>query len=95
MDVRITNAYSLYTVNNSVGSAGAKKVDRVGKIDEKRDVFTLSMHAEDFHLVNKFLAGTPDIREEKIFSIKAKIDNGQYNISAEDVAAKLLSNLVE
>ncbi len=38
------------------------------------------------------VAGQPEIREEKLTRIKALFDKGQYNISPEQVAEKLLSS---
>ncbi|NTW07812.1 MAG: flagellar biosynthesis anti-sigma factor FlgM, partial [Syntrophaceae bacterium] len=36
----------------------------------------------------------PDIREEKIQEIKKQIDNGEYNVSGEKIAGKMVGESI-
>ena len=51
-----------------------------------------SKEAQSFSdLLNK-LKGVSDVREDKVNQIQEKISSGQYFVSAQDLAASLLSN---
>ncbi len=56
-----------------------------------KDAVALSDTAKDFQLVLKALTQVPDVRQEKINALKSRIENGEYNVSLEDIAAKLLA----
>lgn len=59
---------------------------------QKSDAFMPSKEAQSFSdLLNK-LKGVSDVREDKVNQIQEKISSGQYFVSAQDLAASLLSN---
>lgn len=68
-----------------------KKVDekKVGKTSF-RDELLLSATGLDAQIAKQAVANAPDIREEKVASIKEQIDNGTYEVDTEDFAGKLL-----
>lgn len=45
---------------------------------------------KDFIKALEVARGVSDIREDKVADIKERIKNGTYNVSAEDVARKIL-----
>jgi len=47
---------------------------------------------ETLKFAAEVVAGQPEIREEKVARIKALFDKGQYNISPEKVAEKMLAS---
>lgn len=47
---------------------------------------------ETLKFAAEVVAGQPEIREEKLARIKALFDRGQYNVSPEKVAEKLVSS---
>lgn len=55
-----------------------------------RDHVTISQAGYDYQIVKKAVAEAPDIREDKVASLKARIDSGSYKVSAGDFASKLL-----
>lgn len=55
-----------------------------------RDQLMLSSLGIDAQLAKQKVANTPDIREEIVGPIKEQIDNGTYDVSAEEFAGKLL-----
>ena len=60
---------------------------------QKKDEVALSKTAKDFQAVYKLLNATPDIRQDKVDDIKEKINAGNYNVKAEEVAEKILARL--
>ena len=50
----------------------------------------ISPIGKDLALVRKILKEIPDVREEKVNEIKEQIKNGTYNVTAEDLANKML-----
>ena len=59
---------------------------------QKSDAFTPSREAQSFsELLNK-LKGVSEVREDKVSRIQEQISSGQYFVSAQDIAASLLTN---
>ncbi len=59
---------------------------------QKSDAFTPSKEAQSFSdLLNK-LKNEPEVREDKVNRLQAEISSGQYFISADKIAASLLTN---
>lgn len=56
------------------------------------DSINLSDDAKDFQTTLKSLSNTDDIREDKVNSILQKIQSGNYNISAEDIANRIMQD---
>lgn len=55
------------------------------------DKVQISSFGQDLATARAALGNTPDIREEVTAPIKAQIQNGTYNVSAESFAEKLLA----
>lgn len=55
-----------------------------------RDNVTISQAGYDYQIVKKAVADTPDVREDKVAQLKAKIESGSYKVDAGDFASKLL-----
>lgn len=51
----------------------------------------LSSRAKDFQKVREVLKKTPEVREEKVSELKAKIANGTYQVKSKDVAEKMVN----
>jgi anti-sigma28 factor (negative regulator of flagellin synthesis) len=49
-----------------------------------------SPRLQEFQKASQMLTHTPIIRETKIVALKRDVENGQYRIKAEQVAAKLM-----
>ena len=56
-----------------------------------KDEISLSAAGKDMQVAKNALNTVPDVREGKIADIKSRIDNGTYDVSVEDFAAKLMS----
>ena len=73
---------------------GGKKISKAE--DKKivktsfKDQLLLSATAQDASVAKKALAGTPDVRQDLVNSLKERIDNNTYDVDMDDFAGKLL-----
>lgn len=80
----INKIYETYKTNGVVSS------NKVNKTSSKDEV-ALSSTAKDFRAIYKALANVPDVRQDKVDTIKEQINNNAYNVKASAVAEKILS----
>jgi len=59
---------------------------------QKSDAFTPSKEAQSFSEMLNKLKGTSEVREDKVRQLQEQISSGQYFVSAQDIAARLLTN---
>lgn len=85
--MRIDAVKNVYDAYNNKHITPSKKVTNVAG----RDKVELSNEAKDFSSVFKKALEAPDVREEKIADIKARIDAGTYSVTGEDVAKKIMT----
>ena len=57
------------------------------------DRVTFSSQARELLEARRLLAGMPDVREEKVAEVKARIDGGRYRIDSEAIAEKMIREL--
>lgn len=86
----IPKVSGVYSKQKSVG-----KVDKTGSIASKKDVVLISNEAKDFQTVMKALKDTPDIRKEKVDTLKEKYEAGDYEVNETDIADKILKSIVD
>ena len=55
----------------------------------------ISSKAKDIQQATKVVNATPDIRIEKVDQIKEQIKNGNYHISSDQLAEKVLKNIID
>lgn len=88
MRIESVNAASrIYEAVNLSSSKTKKASENTG------DKFEISQAAKDYQIAKAAVKNAPDIRAEKVASIKAKIEDGTYNVSAEAVADKILNSV--
>ena len=70
-----------------------KKVNQVQKKNTASfaDQVQISSLGKDIQTAKQAVANSPDIREELTASIQNRIQNGSYEVSSDDFAAKLLN----
>ncbi|MCR4807181.1 MAG: flagellar biosynthesis anti-sigma factor FlgM [Lachnospiraceae bacterium] len=66
---------------------GTQKTNTVSRTDQVQ----ISSIGKDIQTVKQAVANTPDVREDKIASVKSKIQNGTYEVSSDDFASKLMA----
>lgn len=69
---------------------GALRVGKTSGLNMGTDEFTISSESRDFRAVFEAVSKLPDIREDKVNDIKARMDSGRYNVSSMDTARKML-----
>lgn len=92
MDIRVANTYNAYSVYNNKTNA-VKLGDKNAKADARKDAFTLSTLAEDYQAVRKVLVNVPDVRADRISQVIAKLESAGYQVSASEIADKILQDL--
>lgn len=53
------------------------------------DKVEISQFGKDYQVAKQAVAAAPDVREDKVADMKARIEAGTYDVSAADFAAKL------
>lgn len=59
------------------------------------DHLQISSAGKDFQTVKSAVAAAPDVREDLVADIKARINNGTYHVDASAFADKLLAKIEE
>lgn len=75
------------------GATSTRKTPAKGAKVSEKDKLEISITAKHFQTALKAAKGSPDIRAEKVEKIKSQIESGTYNVSAEEVAKKMMSEL--
>ena len=71
----------------------ANKVARTAKTagtEAARDEVQISSFGRDYQIAKQAVAEASDIREDKVAELAAKVKSGNYSVSTEDFASKLL-----
>ena len=88
------NAY-IRNVDNG-GKAGSQTQKPEKQASSGEEKVELSAKARDIQKIKKALDNVPDIRGEKVAQLKRSIEEGTYNVKAENVARKMLKeNLLD
>jgi negative regulator of flagellin synthesis FlgM len=66
-----------------------QKTDRSATFSE-RDRVELSVRSREMQHIQDLIQSTPDVREGVVEKVRQSIQNGTYNVKAEQVAEKIL-----
>ena len=90
--MRINNVTNFREIARPTDSIPRSKTSSVpwGRFDG----FQPSTMATDFNLAHRAVVATPDIRADKVNDITNRINSGDFNVSAADVADKILSRQI-
>lgn len=77
-------------VSGVYNKQGISKVERTKEVQGSKDVVSISGAGQDYNTAMKAMRDIPDVRVEKVEEFKAKVDNGTYNRSGDDIAEKIL-----
>lgn len=81
---------SINQISQIYKPSGAKKFNRQDSVS-RRDAYEISQSAKDYQVAKKAVAEAPDIREDKVTQLKEALASGSYNVSAQEVAEKIVS----
>lgn len=56
-----------------------------------REKYEVSKEGKDYQTAKAAVKASPDIREDKVAKIKNSLATGTYNVSAQEIADKMLS----
>lgn len=79
----------------------AKNVEKVSAEQQQQastvesDNVTISEKGKDVSEMTRTLKSMPEVRADKIADLKERIANGTYNVSARDVAAKIVNTALD
>lgn len=83
-------------VTGIYGNAGkTEKLSGKNTVASRKDELTLSGSAKDFSVVMKALRDVPDIRRDKVEALSERIEKGEYSVSSEDVAARIMEMMMK
>jgi negative regulator of flagellin synthesis FlgM len=78
-----------------VGDKSAVDNHQVGKsLPSGTEQIAISSKAKNIQKASEVINATPDIRIEKVDRIKGQIANGSYHVSSEQLAEKVLENII-
>ena len=94
MKIRDDNGLSrgIPTAPRPVQGARAESGDRTGTTQELKDRVELSDQARALHVAKQALKQLPEVREDKVASLKEQIQSGTYQVAGSDVAARMLGD---
>jgi len=82
----------VFGIYNKPSPAG--KVTQRDAVASRKDEFNISGLAKEYQVALKALRNIPDIRTEKVQEISRKIESGNYDVKAEDIAEKFIQTLL-
>lgn len=86
--MRIDKSTGLYGVYNKNMSQVNNDRNEKGKKDE----INISDKAKSYQFALGIVRQEPEIRQEKVTELKEKIQSGNYNVSSEDIAEKMMND---
>ncbi len=92
--MRIDAFNQISQISQVYGPNGKMKTSNVSPAS-KTDKVEISSFGRDLQLAKQAVKNAPDVRADKVTDLKAKIDNGTYEVSAESFADKLLAKYDE
>jgi negative regulator of flagellin synthesis FlgM len=90
-DNTLINALRQYQDSVKTGGKPDKKVEEKSAPHEK---VNLSATAKDIQLLKSAIAKLPDVRQDKVDEMKARIDKGEYSASGEKIADKIIEEFL-
>ena len=86
MDMRVSGAYSAYTLQNTRNTAQASRTERA-RANEDR--VSISAEAGGYQAALTAARNAPDIRSDLVNNIREMLDTGTYSVSSSDVATSI------
>lgn len=86
----IPQVTGIYTNDKKVS-----RVENLNNVDGIKDNVKISEVGKDYAVAQKALKNVPDVRQNRIDEVKAKIEKGEYaETKGEDIADKILGGIL-
>lgn len=84
-------------INNYMDSYAkhTSKIKETKETKKSKDVLDISPAAKEYQLAQKSINKVSDVRQEKVSEIMKKIESGTYNVSAEEIADKMVESFFD
>jgi len=71
------------------------RVENLNNVESVKDNVKISEVGKDYAIAQKALKDIPDVRQNKIDDVLARMEKGEYeNVKSEDIASKILGGLL-
>lgn len=90
IDGNVNAVTSIYTNDKRISH-----VDNINKAGQVQDAVKISDKGKDFTVAQKALKNVPDIRQDKVDAISAKLNNNDYSIKGEDIIDKIFNSGID
>jgi len=93
----LKNDQTVQYINQGNKSAPVEKAQNLqegGKTGIAGDKVEISSQSRDLKKIHDILAQTPDIRSEKVAALKKAVEEGHYQVNAENIAAKIIQEML-
>ena len=81
-----------YNAVSQVYQSNKKTSNMTNPVANANDKFEISQTAKYYQVAKQAVSIAPDIREDKVADIKARMSSGTYTVKPEDFADKVISN---
>ena len=81
-----------YNAVSQIYQSNSKMVAKTNSVANANDKFEISQTAKNYQVAKQAVSVAPDIREDKVADIKAKMSSGAYTVKSEDFADKVLNS---
>ncbi|HCL03042.1 MAG TPA: flagellar biosynthesis anti-sigma factor FlgM [Lachnoclostridium phytofermentans] len=85
---------ALSKINQLYQTNDTRKVSKLQN-GNKKDSVEISQMGKDFQIAKQAVSSAPDIRQDKVDEIKKKLASGNYEISLEELADKMINDFFE
>ena len=81
-----------YNAVSQIYQSNTRMTNKTAPNKGVNDQFEISQTAKNYQVAKQAVSSAPDIREDKVAEIKAKMASGTYSVTAQDFAEKVLSD---
>jgi len=70
------------------------RVENLNNVEGIKDNVKISEVGKDYAIAQKALKDVPDVRQDKINEVMAKMEKGDYEVKGEDIASKIIGGIL-
>jgi len=71
------------------------RVENLNNVESVKDNVKISEVGKDYAIAQKALKDIPDVRQDRVEEVKAKMEKGEMeNVKGEDIATKILGGIL-